>query len=99
MGCVFALRASITRLGLLSAHETSRLLMVLHSCSFNVVGVCVNYCAEQAEAQVEWRLLVVEALGGDVDAAEERGLGGHKLREALETEDRDGDGFVTIDEV
>lgn len=59
----------------------------------------LNCCSEQAEAQVEWRLLVVEALGGDVDAAEERGLGGHKLQEALETEDRDGDGFVTIDEV
>ena len=62
----------------------------------------VNYVLRSrnlAEAQVEWRLLAMEAVDGDIAAAEGSGLAGQRLQEALEIEDRDGDGFVTVDEV
>lgn len=57
-------------------------------------------CDKQVTAaQVEWRLLVVDALDGDIEAAESRGLAGARLQEALEVEDGDGDGFITVEEV
>ena len=68
-------------------------------CVESMTHRCCVYVAGQADAQVEWRLLVVEALNGDMDRAESQGLAGQKLQQKLESEDRDGDGFVTVDEV